>query len=172
MISIISVLALVLSIIALLVAFEHFSWQANHKSMHRKQNIIRSSKIRCTQSQIKHLQDWLRETNMQIPYLLERQKKETMKTRMISWECPVCNGDSIEVFHNNVSVIIPIAGLHHNSDDIEVDYYNIEVVHTDASETIYRCSSCGHVIVEGSEEAFIEYIADDVAMKPSEWRKQ
>ena len=93
-----------------------------------------------------------------------------MKVRKIEWECPVCQTGYIEVVLSDVTVTVPIVGLSHSSDDIELDIANSDIEVN--GNRIYRCSKCGHIIVEGNDEDFIKEIADDVARRPTVWNKK
>lgn len=66
MITAIAIIALVLAAIAFGLALGNSSRQSSHERLHDTQQLIRSTIDRCTQSQLKHIQDWLEGTNKKI----------------------------------------------------------------------------------------------------------
>ena len=76
MITIISTISLVLAAISLGLAIGNQSWQSQHKHEHDTKDLIRSSIDKCTQSQLKHMQNWLESTNKEINALLKKQEEE------------------------------------------------------------------------------------------------
>ena len=72
MLEAVAIIALVLSAIALGLSWGNSSRIKSHDTWHDNHQIIRTSADRCTQSQIKHITDWLKD----VECLLKAQEEE------------------------------------------------------------------------------------------------